>query len=133
MKKILVAEDDRFLASAYRVKLEKANFEVKVVSDGSEMLQVMETYTPDLIILDLVMPKIDGFAILAELKKKDEWKNIPVLVASNLGQSEDIVKATKLGANDYIVKTELSMKKLLEKINNMLGQSKPAPSENIPI
>lgn len=130
MKKILVAEDDRFLASAYRVKLEKANFEVKVVSDGSEMLQVMETYTPDLIILDLVMPKIDGFAILAELKKKDEWKNIPVLVASNLGQSEDIVKATKLGANDYIVKTELSMKKLLEKINNMLGQSKPAPSEN---
>jgi len=127
MKKILVAEDDNFLANAYRLKLTKAQFEVKLVSDGEEALEALQTFAPDLIILDLVMPKKDGFAVLEELKKSDKWKTIPVLVASNLGQSEDIVKATKLGADDYIVKTDLSMKNLLVKINSFLGlDNKPA-------
>jgi len=126
MKKILVAEDDNFLANAYRLKLTKAEFEVKLVTDGEEALQALQTFTPDLIILDLVMPKKDGFAVLEELKNSDKWKHIPVLVASNLGQSEDIVKATKLGADDYIVKTDLSMKNLLVKINSFLQPiSKP--------
>ncbi len=128
MKKILVAEDDKFLASAYRVKLTKANYEVKLVFDGDETLKALSTFTPDIIILDLVMPKIDGFSVLSELKKNDSWKNIPVVVASNLGQSEDIVRATKLGARDYIVKTDLSMKKLIEKIETILSSSAPKPT-----
>lgn len=125
MSKILVAEDDKFLASAYGVKLRKAGYDVKIVFDGSELLQNLDTYKPDLIILDLVMPTMDGFAVLKKLKGDAQWKNVPILVASNLGQSEDIVKATKLGANDYIVKTDLSMKKLLEKIAAFLQKSKP--------
>ena len=123
MKKILVAEDDKFLANAYRVKLTKANFEVKIVNDGDEAIETLKVFVPDLIILDLVMPGMDGFSVLETIKSSEEYKNIPVLVASNLGESEDIVKATKLGANDYIVKTELSMKKLIEKINSILGNS----------
>ncbi len=119
MKKILVAEDDKFLSSAYRVKLTKAGYEVKMTSDGKEALQEVGAFTPDLIILDLVMPVMDGFSFLAELQKQDN--RVPILVASNLGESEDIVRATKLGAIDYIVKTDLSMKKLIEKIKSIIG------------
>lgn len=131
MAKILIAEDDKFLASAYRVKLTKANYEVKVVFDGNELLEELKSFTPDLIILDLVMPGRDGFSILEELKKKDEWKTIPVIVASNLGQSEDIVRATKLGARDYIVKTDLSMKKLLHKISDIVKESPSTQTQSI--
>ena len=89
MKKILVAEDDKFLDNAYRVKLTKAGFEVKIVRDGKEALEVLKTFLPDIIILDLVMPIKDGFATLEELKQDPRLKNIPVMVASNLGQKED--------------------------------------------
>lgn len=121
MSKILVAEDDKFLGNAYRVKLSREGYEVKIVSDGEEVFKTMESFVPDLIILDLIMPKMDGFLVLEYLKKNDKWKKIPVIVASNLGQSEDVVKATKLGAVDYIVKTDLSMKKVAEKIKSLLG------------
>lgn len=120
MKKILVVEDDKFLSSAYRVKLTKANFQVKITSDGKEALQALDSFVPDLIILDLVMPVMDGFSVLESLRKDERYKKTPVLVASNLGESEDIVKATKLGATDYIVKTDLSMKKLIERIKQLL-------------
>lgn len=122
MKKILVAEDDEFLANAYRVKLTRDGYEVKTVSDGGGVFKEIENFFPDLIILDLIMPSMDGFLVLEYLKKSDKWKDIPVLVASNLGQSEDIVKATKLGALDYIVKADLSMKKLSEKVKAVLDK-----------
>ncbi len=122
MKKILVAEDDKFLANAYRVKLTKAGYDIVLTNDGVETLQKLQEFIPDLIILDLVMPTKDGFAVLEELKKSDTLKNIPCIVASNLGQKEDIDKAMSLGARDYVVKTDLSMQKLIEKIKNILGE-----------
>jgi DNA-binding response OmpR family regulator len=122
MKKILVAEDDKFLVNAYRVKLTKSNYEVKIASDGEELFKVLGEFTPDLIILDLVMPKKDGFLALSELKSSEKWKDIPCIVASNLGQKEDIEKAKSLGASDYIVKTDLSMAKVLEKIKAIVGE-----------
>lgn len=120
MSKILVAEDDKFIASAYKVKLTKAGHEVKVVSDGKETLNALKSFPADLIILDLIMPRVDGFAVLEYLSKDPNLKSIPVIVASNLGQADDIVKATKLGAKEYVVKTDLSMKDLLEKINKFV-------------
>lgn len=120
MKKILIAEDDKFLASAYRVKLTKAGFEVKIASDGNEALEILKTFTPDLILLDLMMPIKDGFATLQDLKANDLWKNIPVIVASNLGQKEDMDKSRLLGATDFIVKSDLSLDALIEKINKLL-------------
>jgi DNA-binding response OmpR family regulator len=114
--KILVAEDDKFLANAYRVKLSKAGFEVKLTSDGDETLKALDAYAPDVIVLDLVMPKKDGFTVLSALKSSEKWKNVPCIVASNLGQKEDIDKAKNLGADDYIIKTDLSMGKLVDKI-----------------
>jgi DNA-binding response OmpR family regulator len=126
MKKILVAEDDKFLANAYRVKLTKSGYEVKIAADGEEVIRNLSDFNPDLIILDLMMPKVDGFAVLREVRSNDSWNKIPILVASNLGQSEDIVKATKLGAIDYIVKTDLTMKKMVEKIRHILGETTSA-------
>jgi len=120
MKKILVVEDDKFLANAYRVKLTKAGFDIKIAYDGDEVAKQLETFIPDLIILDLVLPKKDGFKVLEEIKSDARWKNIPVIVASNLGQQEDINKCMKLGANGYIIKTDLSLSELVVTINTLL-------------
>lgn len=122
MKKVLIAEDDSYLVNAYRVKLSKAGFAVKMAMDGDEVLQTLQSFSPDLILLDLVMPGKDGFTILAELKKNSSWKGIPVIVSSNLGQKEDREKAMGLGAVDYIVKTEVSLDEVLAKINTVIGK-----------
>lgn len=120
MVKILIAEDDRFLSSAYRVKFTKAGFGVFLAADGDEALAAVKSFQPDIILLDLVMPKKDGFATLEALKADPTTKSIPVLVASNLGQSEDLTKAKSLGAVDYVVKSNLSLDELVQKINGLV-------------
>ena len=125
MKKILIVEDDNFLANAYRVKLTKAGFEIKNAFDGYEALSLLQTYIPDLILLDIVMPKKDGFSTLEEIKKNETLKNIPVILASNLGQKEDMDRGMRLGALDFFVKTDFSLNNLIEKINNILNVNIP--------
>lgn len=120
MAKILVVEDDKFLANAYRIKFGKAGYEIKIASDGQNAIDSLDTFTPDVILLDLIMPIKDGFAVLEELKKNDKWRSIPVIVASNLGQKEDIDKSMALGAADYIVKSQIPINDILVKINNVL-------------
>ena len=120
--KILIAEDDRFIANAYRVKLEKEGWELRVAGDGEEALRILTERLPDVILLDLIMPKKDGFATLAEIKMNPKWKDIPVLVASNLGQKEDMDRGREVGAAGYIVKSDLSIESLVGKINKVIGQ-----------
>jgi DNA-binding response OmpR family regulator len=120
MKKILIGEDDDFLAMAYKVKLVKADFEVQIARDGNEIISMLSEFNPDLIILDIIMPKKDGFEALKEIKANSKWKNIPVIIASNLGQKEEIDKGMALGALDYISKSSLSLKDLIEKIHTIL-------------
>jgi DNA-binding response OmpR family regulator len=119
-KKILVAEDDKILANAYRIKLSKAGFELKMASDGQEALDALQSFSPDLIILDLMMPIKDGFSVLEALKSDERLKSIPIIVASNLGQKEDTDRALNLGANDFIVKSDLSLNTIIEKINRLI-------------
>jgi DNA-binding response OmpR family regulator len=121
MKKILVVEDDTYLANAYRVKLSKSGFDVQLAYDGNEALDKLKTFIPDVILLDLIMPKKDGFATLSEIKASETLKQIPVIVASNLGQKEDVEKATKLGAKDFFIKSDVSLAQIIEKINKMIG------------
>src|SRR6185437_14470377 len=120
MNKILVCEDDKFLSGAYRIKLVKLGFEIQLASDGDDALAHLHTFTPDLILLDLIMPGKDGFSTLIQLKANEKWKHIPVIVASNLGQKEDIDKSMALGANDFIVKSDTSLEQVVSKINNLL-------------
>lgn len=120
MPKILVVEDDTFLANAYRVKLSKAGFEIRLVQDGEQVIQALTEFNPDIIILDLMIPKKDGFENLQEILQHPEWKHIPILVASNLGQAEDIDRAMKLGARGYVIKSDLSLNDLIVKIKSFL-------------
>ena len=120
-KKIVVAEDDQFLSNAYRVKLTKEGFEVKMVGDGQELMNLLKTYRPDIIILDLLMPVKDGFEAIKEIKASPALKNIPVIIASNLGQKNDIDQGKALGASDYIIKSDLSLEDLVAKIKSLLG------------
>ena len=127
MTKILVAEDDKFLSNAYRVKLSKAGYDVKVVSDGQEALSAFDSFSPDIFLLDLVMPRIDGFVVLEKLKAEGKIGKVPILVASNLGQKEDVDRAKSLGASGYVIKSDLSMKDLLARLKSLLPKNPPAP------
>src|SRR5690349_1352980 len=96
--KVLVAEDDTYLAAAYQAMLTKEGFELKIATDGQEAMEMLATFMPDVIVLDLVMPRKDGFTALQEIKQQENLKNIPVIVASNLGQEDDFKKAKDFGA-----------------------------------
>lgn len=122
MSKILVVEDDEFLRNAYRVKLTKAGFELQLAGDGDQALELLKSFHPDLILLDLVMPKRDGFSVLTEVKKNPSLNSIPVLVTSNLGQKEDIDRCMQLGAAGYIVKSDTPLQAIIEKIQQALAQ-----------
>ena len=116
--RVLIAEDDKFLVNAYRLKFEKEGIKTEIALDGQDALTKMESFKPDVVLLDLMMPKVDGFEVLAEMKRRDELKSIPVIVASNLGQAEDVEKARKLGAVDYVVKSDIALSELVEKIKS---------------
>lgn len=121
MKKILVIEDDKYITHAYQSKLTKEGYDIRTALDGEEAETILNSFSPDIIILDLVLPKKDGFEVLQDLQSNDKWKSIPVIIVSNLGQKEDIEKGLKLGARDYIAKTELTLNKLIDKIQSIIG------------
>lgn len=121
MAKILVVEDDRFLASAFRAKLVKSGFEVRIAYDGVEGLDALNDWLPDLIVLDLVMPEMDGFGFLEVIKQQEVLRSLPIIVMSNLGQQSDIDKALALGANNYISKSELSIGEIVDEVKKYLG------------
>lgn len=124
MAKVLVVEDDRFLGSAYKAKLSKSGYDVQLATDGDEALTTLQSFVPDVILLDLVMPNRDGFSTLEAIRQTDGIKDIPVIVASNLGQKEDFDKAISLGATDFIVKSDVSLDELIARIQKHIGSSK---------
>lgn len=119
-KYILVAEDDKFYANIYKTKFSKEGYEVAVVGDGQKLLDEVRSRQPDLILLDLIMPVMDGFEALEKLKADSKLKNIKVLVSSNLGQAEDIKRARDLGAVDYLTKATMSIQQMVDKVKETL-------------
>jgi CheY-like chemotaxis protein len=115
-KYILVAEDDKFYANVYRTKLANEGFDVTVVENGKLALEEIGKKKPNLILLDLVMPVMDGFETLKNIRADEGLKDLKVLVLSNLGQEEDIKKVKDLGATEYIVKSNLSIDEMMEVI-----------------
>ena len=120
--KILLVEDDEFLSRAYSDGLSRAGLEVDVARDGGEAMEKVKEEKPDLILLDLVMPTKNGFEVLEELRMDDDLKKIPVMILTNLGQDSDIEKGKNLGAIDYLIKTDLSMKEVIEKVKYHLAK-----------
>ncbi len=122
MIKVLVAEDDRFLIKAYAAKLKKEGFDVLLAVNGEEAVEKAKKEKPDVILLDLVMPKKDGFDALADIKSDPSLKNIPVVILSNLGQEEDIKRGKDLGAAGYLVKSNIAIADVVKKIKEVLGK-----------
>ncbi len=113
---VLVIEDDRFLVKAYEAKMKGEGFCVDVARDGEEGIAKIEKKKPDIVLLDLIMPKMDGFDVLEEMKKHKDWRKIPVLILTNLGQEDDRKRGLALGAKDYIVKADYSLAQIVELI-----------------
>ncbi len=122
--KILVVEDEEVLSKVLQEKLEKSGYEVKVAADGDEALSMTKSFNPDAIVLDLLLPKKNGFEVLEILKADQMMKAIPVIVVSNLGEDSDIKRSLSLGAADYYVKSEHPINEIVEKIKNVLLKSK---------
>lgn len=120
-KHILVAEDDQFYGNIFKLKLSSAGYDVEVAQDGQQAITAALKHKPELILLDLIMPVKDGFETLKELKSNPELKDIKVVIMSNLGQDDDIQKTTALGAADYLVKTNLSLKEMVAAVEKHLA------------
>ncbi|OGH85824.1 MAG: hypothetical protein A2493_02235 [Candidatus Magasanikbacteria bacterium RIFOXYC12_FULL_33_11] len=118
-KKILIAEDEKPMARALEIKLNKAGFETTVVFDGVSAVKELQASNYDLLLLDLMMPNKDGFSVLLDIKESKI--KVPVIVSTNLNQKEDIEKAMSLGAKDYFVKSDTTISEVVEHVKKILG------------
>lgn len=114
----MVAEDEKAMLHALEIKLTKAGFFVDTVNNGKEVLEKLKSEKYDLLLLDVMMPFVNGFEVLEELQKMKN--SVPVIITSNLGQEEDEARARKLGAKDYLVKSNTPISKVLEKVQAIL-------------
>ena len=127
-KKILVTEDDTILKDILANKLTKAGFEVKVAENGEKALEILKSETIDLLLLDILLPKKDGMAVLEEMGKNPKLSKIPVIAISNLGDPAEIEKAKRLGAKDFLVKAIFDSSQVLARINKLLNlPNQPMP------
>lgn len=118
--KILLIEDEPGLALAISTALSNAGYETATAGDGKEGLKKAEAENPDLILLDIVLPKMDGVAVLKELKKKSQTKDIPVIILTNLATGETMRETMEAGSTDYLVKTDYTLEELAGKIKQAL-------------
>ena len=122
MKKILFIEDESALQTAFTDTITKGGYQAFSALDGEIGLNLAIKEMPDLILLDLILPKVDGFAVLESLKKNPALAHIPVIVLSNLGEASDIQRAIELGAQSYLVKTNYTLAEVIAKIRATLGE-----------
>ena len=121
-KKILIIEDEKVLINLLQKKLTQEGYEISIALDGEEGLLEMKERKPDLILLDIMMPKMDGFKVMEEMAKDKEIKDIPVIIISNSGQPVEIERAQKLGAKDWLIKTEFDPQEVLDKVVKVIGK-----------
>lgn len=123
---ILLVEDDSFISGMYQTKLASQGYQVELVEDGEAAWQrLTQDPLPDILLLDVVLPKKDGFEILEDIRKEERTRNLPVVMLTNLGQKPDVERGLKLGANDYIIKAHFTPSEVVEKIKKVLeGVSK---------
>ena len=120
--KVLIVEDDKFLAELITTKLDKEGYEIVLATDGESGVAKIKQEKPDIILLDIMLPGMDGFEVLENIKKDDEVKGIPVIILSNFGQEEKVEKGLNLGAADYLVKANFTTGEIVEKIKQTLGK-----------
>ncbi|MBU2235526.1 response regulator [Patescibacteria group bacterium] len=119
-KKIVLVEDDSFLAGMYVSKLNLEDFEVKLAENGEDGLKLATAEMPDLILLDILLPRMDGFEVLKKLKQNPSTADIPVILLTNLGQKKDVDRGLALGAKDYLIKAHFMPNEVIAKIKKIL-------------
>ncbi len=116
--KILLIDDDPFIVDMYVLKLKEGRFEIEIARDGKEGVKKAKEFNPDIILLDIVMPGLDGFGVLEELRK--DGGRHKIILLTNLGQKEDVERGMRLGADDYIIKAHFTPSEVLGKVNALL-------------
>lgn len=120
-KKILIIEDEEVLLDLLSRKLSQEGYSVYLARDGKEGLEKLRSLKPDLVLLDIIMPKLDGFGVMKEMAKDEELKKIPIVIVSNSGQPVELEKAKKLGARDWLIKTDFDPQEVIEKVKKQIG------------
>lgn len=120
---VLIVEDDTFLANIYKTKFEMEGYKVSVSENGEIGLSDAKKKKPNIILLDILLPKMDGFTVLKNLKSDDEVKDIPVILLTNLGQKDDVEKGLELGAVDYLIKAHFKPSETVEKVKKVLAKA----------
>jgi DNA-binding response OmpR family regulator len=124
MQKILIIEDDKFIQGMMYKKFQADGFEVLTALNSVEAFNTLnQSQVPDLIVLDLLLPGVDGFEILKNLSENESFKKIPVLVFSNLSEAKDVKRAVSLGAKDFLVKANFTLDELVARVKDLLSQS----------
>ena len=118
--KVLIVEDDVYISEMYRIKFESENYKTVITSNGSEIIKMIEKEKPDIILLDIVMPVMDGFDVLKIIKSNEKFNNIPVVMLTNLSQKESIERVFELGAKGYIVKSHFTPSEVVKKVKDIL-------------
>lgn len=121
---VLLVEDDSFLANIYKTKFEMEGFKVTTAENGEMGLEEAEKKTPDIILLDILLPKLDGFAVLEKLKANHDLQAVPVILLTNLGQKDDVEKGLEMGAKDYLIKAHFKPSEVVAKVREVLTNKK---------
>lgn len=119
-KTIMIVEDDAFVMDIYRTKLTQEGFDVTEAVNGLEAIKKLKDGKPDLILLDIVMPYMDGLDVLKKIKESKELKDIPVILLTNLSQKEEVNQGLSLGAKDYLIKSHFTPSEVLAKIKSLI-------------
>lgn len=120
-RKILIVDDDAVIAGMYLLKFQGSDFDVSIATDGKNALERIKSDEPDVVLMDLVLPRLDGFEVLATLNKEQLPKKPKIIILSNLGQQEEIDKGLALGADGYVVKARSTPSEVVAKVEQILG------------
>jgi len=124
-KKVLIIEDEKILIELLEKKIKEEGYEVFTSLNGKEGLELIKEVKPDLVLLDIIMPKLNGYEVMEEMNKLQEFnlKKIPVIIVSNSGQPVEIERALNLGVRDYLIKAQFDPKEVIDKIRKQIGSS----------
>ena len=118
--KVLLVEDDKMIIDMYTLKFNQEGYDIVQAENGKDGLALAKKNIPDIILLDIILPQMDGFTVLKELKADDSTKNIPVVLLTNLGQDGDVKKGLELGAKDYLIKANFTPSQVVDKVKSVL-------------
>jgi DNA-binding response OmpR family regulator len=120
-KKILIVEDDVFIRDIYQVKFSQEGFDVTVAEDGVKAMEKLEGMIPDIILLDIMMPYLNGMEVLKKIKSNDALKNIPIIMLTNISEKEKVAEGNEYGVSDFLIKSHFTPSEVVQKVNTLLN------------